>query len=51
LEILEQHLLGINLVGGGAVDGQQILQQGISERDALREDLIKRFPAFGVWVG
>ncbi len=42
---------GISLVGGGSVDGQQILQQGISERDALRDDLRARFPAMGVWVG
>lgn len=41
----------VSLVGGASVDGSQILQQGIAERDALREDLIKRFPAFGVWVG
>lgn len=42
---------GISMIGGASIDGSQILQQGIAERDALRDELTKRFPVFGVWVG
>ena len=39
------------MIGGASIDGSQLLQQGIAERDALRDELKQRFPAFGVWVG
>jgi hypothetical protein len=42
---------GISMPGGASIDGSQILQQGIAERDALRTELTARFPAFGVWFG
>ena len=42
---------GVSMIGGESIDGSQLLQQGIAERDALRDELKQRFPAFGVWVG
>lgn len=42
---------GINLPGGAQLNGDNLLQQGNSEQEALRADLLKRFPTFGVWYG
>lgn len=42
---------GINLPGGAQLNGDGILQQGITEQDALRTELLQRFPVFGIWHG
>lgn len=42
---------GMTLLGGGSVDGSGILNQGQSERDALRSELTQKFPAIGMWHG
>lgn len=42
---------GINLPGGAQINGADILQQGTSEQEALRTELLQRFPVFGVWHG
>ena len=42
---------GINLPGGAQINGDGILQQGIAEQDALRTELLQRFPVFGIWHG
>lgn len=42
---------GMSFLGGGAIDGGQILSQGQSERDALRTELTQKFPAIGMWHG
>lgn len=42
---------GINLPGGAQLNGETLLNQGKEEQEALREDLLKRFPVFGVWHG
>ena len=41
----------VSMIGGVAVDGQTILNQGNAERDKLREELTQRFPSFGIWIG
>lgn len=42
---------GVTLPGGGSVDGQTVLSQGTAERDKLREELLQKFPSFGIWIG
>lgn len=42
---------GINLPGGAQINGADILQQGTSEQETLRTELLQRFPVFGVWHG
>jgi hypothetical protein len=42
---------GINLPGGAQINGDQLLTQGNSEQEALRTELLQRFPVFGIWHG
>jgi hypothetical protein len=42
---------GINLPGGAQLNGSEILQQGNSEQEALRAELIQRFPVLSMWHG
>lgn len=42
---------GVSMLGGVSVDGSQMLSQGTSERDKLREELTQKNPVLGVWVG
>jgi hypothetical protein len=42
---------GINLPGGAQLNGDALLQQGNTEQEALRAELLQRFPVFGMWHG
>jgi hypothetical protein len=42
---------GINLPGGAQINGEQLLSQGKEEQEALRTELLQRFPVFGIWHG
>ena len=42
---------GINLPGGAQINGEALLNQGKEEQEALRTELLQRFPVFGVWHG
>ena len=41
----------ISLPGGAQVNGEQLLNQGKEEQQALRAQLLQRFPVFGMWHG
>ena len=41
----------ISLPGGAQVNGEQLLSQGKEEQEALRTELLQRFPVFGIWHG
>jgi len=42
---------GVTMIGGAAINGDQMLNQGTSEIDALRTELRERYPSLGIWVG
>lgn len=42
---------GINLPGGAKINGERILQQGLDEQTKLRDELLERFPVFGIYQG
>jgi hypothetical protein len=41
---------GVQILGGGTID-TSIKDEGISERDALLEEIREMFPAIGFWIG
>lgn len=41
----------INLPGGAQINGEQLLNQGKEQQEALRSELLQRFPVFGMWHG
>ena len=42
---------GVTMLGGATIDGQQMLSQGTSERDALRTELTLKYPTTFIAVG
>jgi hypothetical protein len=42
---------GINLPGGAQMNGDNLMSQGKEEQETLRQELLQRFPVFGIWHG
>jgi hypothetical protein len=42
---------GINLPGGAQMNGDNLMNQGKEEQETLRQELLQKFPVFGIWHG
>ena len=42
---------GVSLPGGAAINGDDFISQGTAEMEALRTDLLQRFPVLAVYHG
>ena len=48
---LRKTYTGVSLPGGAAINGDDFVSQGTAEMEALRTDLLQRFPVLAVYHG